>query len=297
MKMKLHLLFTVIGLTCSHAEQVYIDANYNGNTTNAATGSATDWAVDPAVNANGAPAGDNIWGQRNIGPAAPAFGTTVWQLTSTETGPTLITTATGLLPNTMYGGLRVYFSGKESTGSGNEWYIDSSVNGVDYTTYKDGATRSTAVDISNGGVGVEIVPSASADIRYFASLPNGTTDAGGNLRIWVREGTGTDNRTVYDGIGFNNTPLSPPVPFVITAVTHDENNDTTTITWNSVDTANYIVQYSTDLESWSEVTDNAIGTGASTTLPIPLADIPLPLDTPRVFFRVLPKIIALADPA
>ena len=173
MKQKYVAIFTTLSLSASHAALVYVDADYNGNTTNAATGSATDWAVDPAVNANGAPATDNIWGQRTSGPGGPLFGTNGWQLNSTETAPTLVTAAAGLLPNTIYTGLRVYFTGKEATAVGNQWFIDASIDGTTFNTYGDDSTNSTAVDISNGGVGAPVDAGATTDNRYYASLPDG----------------------------------------------------------------------------------------------------------------------------
>ena len=209
-KLKLSLALSMIPITCSHAALVYVDAEYNGNTINAATDSATDWAIDPAVNANGAPGTDNLWGQRTTGPAGPLFGTNGWQISSTETGPTLITFATGLLPDTTYGGLRIYFTGKEATSAGNQWFIDASVDGVNFDTYGDDATNSVAVDISNGGVGAPVAAGATTDNRYYASLPNGVTDSSGNLNVWVRQGTGADNRSVYDGFAFDNTPIPEP---------------------------------------------------------------------------------------
>ncbi|YCM43121.1 hypothetical protein V2O64_17575 [Verrucomicrobiaceae bacterium 227] len=282
---------TSLGIILCQAEQRYIDADYDGNTSNAETGSTTDWTVDPAANENGAPGADNLWGQRTTGPAGPAFNTTVWQLTFSEEGPTLVTVATGLLPNTTYGGLRVYFSGKESTANANEWYIDASVNGVDFITYLDGSANATAVDVSNNGVGAEIIPSTTADIRYYASLPDGTTDENGDLRIWIREGVDTSNRTVYDGIGFDDTPLAGSAGLAITDFSHDDATGTSSITWNSVDAANYVIEVSTDLESWSEAIDEAVGTGTSTTLSIVIEDLRLPADpgTNRVFFRVLSR--------
>lgn len=164
----------------------------------------------PFQNANGAPAADNLWGQRNTGPAAPLFGGAGWQLNSSETGPTLVTVATGLLGNTTYGDIRVYFTGKEASDAANQWFIDASVDGTNFSTYGDSSSNSTPVDASNGGIGAVITAGALTDNRYFASLPNGTTDSSGNLRIWVREGTGAGNRTVYDGIGFDNTPIPEP---------------------------------------------------------------------------------------
>ena len=274
--------------TLCHAEQLYVDANFNGNTSNAETGSTTDWAVSPVDNPNGAPNGDDLWGQRTSGPAGPAFGATVWQVGSSEVAPTLVTVVTGLLPNTTYGGLRVYFSGKQATDVANEWYIAASVNGVDFVTYLDGSDNATPVDTSNNGVGTEIVPSETADIRYYASLPDGTTDGSGNLRIWVRQGEGADNRTVYDGIGYDNTPLPGGGGIAVTEFAYDPVLETASITWDSVDQAKYLVEISTDLQTWAEATDDATVAGSSTTVEIVIPDLSLPADpgSTRVYFRI-----------
>ena len=44
------------------------------------------------------------------------------------------------------------------------------------------------------------------------TLPDAMTDANGNLSVWVRQGTGAGNRTVYDGIAFNDEPLAGEIP-------------------------------------------------------------------------------------
>ena len=208
------LLFFLCG-ALAHATLIYVDAEWglSGNTVGAVSGSSTDWAVDPVVNPNGAPGGDNLWGQRTTGPGASSFQTDAWQATSTETPPVIRTVVSGLLANTMYGGLRVYFIGKEATDFANEWFINASIDGVNFTTYRDGQGNANPVNTANGGLGTTITP-GTGDIRYYVSLPNSATDAGGNLSIWVGYGPG-GSRTVYDGIAYDNTAIPEPSSFAL----------------------------------------------------------------------------------
>lgn len=210
------LALSILSLSSGSAGIIYVDAQYNGNTTNAATGSATDWTIDVVATPNNNPPNDNLWGQRTTGPATPLFESDGWEINSLEASPTLITAVTGLLPSTTYRDLRIYFTGKESTTANSQWYIDASLNGVDFVTYGDDSTNSTPVDISNCGVGSPVSASPTADNRYYADLPNATTDASGKLRVWVRKGSGANNRSVYDGIAYGDPvlPVFGPVTIV-----------------------------------------------------------------------------------
>ncbi len=197
------------------AELIYVDAEYNGNTTNAATDSATDWALNPIDYPNESIRDDNLWEQRTSGPGAAAYQSDAWQAwgSGEETVPTLITTVTGLEANATYGGLRLYFIGKESLTE--EWYIDASVDGTNFTTYLDGSANANPVNTSNNGVGAAIT-AGSGDTRYYVNLPNATTDGDGNLKIWIRQGTNPgDHRTVYDGIAYETVVVPEPSTFVL----------------------------------------------------------------------------------
>ena len=52
--------------------------------------------------------------------------------------------------------------------------------------------------------------SASGDVRYYVDLPDGVADTSGDLSIWVRQGQGAYDRTVYDGIAYDNVAASVP---------------------------------------------------------------------------------------
>lgn len=77
--------------------------------------------------------------------------------------------------------------------------------------------------------------------------------------------------------------ISPPVPFVITAIDRDDAGGRTTITWNSRANRTYAVDSSDDLSenSWEELTDSVESEGESTSF----TDI-LATGTPRRFYRV-----------
>ena len=214
----------MLAVVCCGAQGalVYVDAERgsSGNTVNDADSSPTNWAVL----GNTAPPNDNQWGQRTSGPGASAYGTDAWQAQYSESAPTIRTTVTGLAPSTIYTGMRLYFIGKEETNTGNEWYIDGSADGSTFTTFKDGQTNANPVNTSNGGVGTAVTP--SGDVRYYVTLPDAATDASGDLSVWVRQGAGANNRTVYDGIAYDNVPLGPvPTPdhFAVTVDIGPEN--------------------------------------------------------------------------
>lgn len=77
--------------------------------------------------------------------------------------------------------------------------------------------------------------------------------------------------------------ISPPVPFIITAIDRDDTGGRTTITWNSRTNRTYAVDSSDDLseDSWEELTDSVDSEGESTTY----TDI-LATGTPRRFYRI-----------
>lgn len=76
--------------------------------------------------------------------------------------------------------------------------------------------------------------------------------------------------------------ISPPVPFIITAIDRDDAAGRTTITWNSRDNRVYAVESSDDLIAWEELNDSVASGGESTTY----TDI-LATGTPRRYYRVL----------
>ena len=194
------------------AAQVYVDAlgGSGGNTYNHATNSLTDWfaASSDAVN------NDNYWGFRNAGSATTGYNSNTLELYTAETGATLRTEVTGLPPATTYTGLRVYMLG--STTANYNWTLDVSLNATTWTTLSDydaAGFSGTIVNTANAGVGTPLTGTLTGTRRFWHALPDATTDAAGVLRIYVRRGTGAANRSVYDGIGYNNTPLNPPDPY------------------------------------------------------------------------------------
>ena len=75
--------------------------------------------------------------------------------------------------------------------------------------------------------------------------------------------------------------ISPPVPFIITEITHEVPTGKTTITWNSRTNRLYAVDASDDLSNWEELTDSVASTGEATSYNA----FPT-IGTPRRFYRV-----------
>jgi len=90
------------------------------------------------------------------------------------------------------------------------------VDGTNFTTFKDGQANANPVDTSNGGVGAAVTP--SGDVRYYVPLPDAAADSSGNLSVWVRQGAGANNRTVYDGIAYDNVPVPEPSTLCLAAL-------------------------------------------------------------------------------
>ena len=206
------LLLATLSAVPLRAAQVYLDAlgGTGGNTYNHATNSLTDWFVA----SGSALTTDNKWGYRSAGSAITGYNSNTLELYTTETGATLRTEVTGLLPATTYTGLRVYMLGSNT--AGNNWTLDVSLNGTTWTTLSDyDATgfAGSVVDTANGGVGNPLTGTPTGTIRFWHALPDATTDAAGILRIHIRPGTGATNRSVYDGLGYNNTPVTRPDPY------------------------------------------------------------------------------------
>jgi len=75
--------------------------------------------------------------------------------------------------------------------------------------------------------------------------------------------------------------ISPPVPFIITAIDRDDVGGKTTIAWNSRANKTYAVDSSDDLNAWEELTDSVDSEGESTSYTDFLAT-----GTPRRFYRI-----------
>jgi hypothetical protein len=200
------------GAASLQAVQVYVDATggTGGNTYNNATNSLTDWWAT----SSSALTSDNKWGFRTGGSATTGYNSTTCELYASETGAVLRTELTGLLPATTYTGIRVYMLG--STTSGYNWTLDASLDGTTWTTLTDydavGFTG-TIVNTANAGVGDRLTGTLTGTRRFWHSLPNATTDASGILRVFIRRGTGATNRSVYDGIGYDNAPVIAADPY------------------------------------------------------------------------------------
>jgi hypothetical protein len=87
------------------------------------------------------------------------------------------------------------------------------------------------------------------------------------------------NTIITDGIiGFTGGGRE----LVITDLTFGPGEGEVTITFDSVENATYIVERSTDLLNWEELTDNHPSGGETTTF----TDFTLPANSPKIFYRV-----------
>ena len=76
--------------------------------------------------------------------------------------------------------------------------------------------------------------------------------------------------------------FGPPVPFIITEISYDEDTDKTTLTWNSKNSGLYSIDYSLSLEDpWEEIVDDVSSAGTSTTMELPALNA-----ESRLFFRI-----------
>lgn len=191
------------------AVQVYVDAtgDTGGNTYNNANNSLTGWYVLSST----AFITDNLWGNRTGGSAVSAYNSDDFELYTQETGAILRTEVSGLLTNTTYTGLRVYMLG--STTANYNWTLDVSLDGINWTTYSDYDApefTGTVVDTANNGVGVPLTGTQTGTKRFWHAMPNARTTAAGVLMFYIRKGTDSANRSVYDGVGYDNAIPAPP---------------------------------------------------------------------------------------
>ncbi|MBK1880788.1 PEP-CTERM sorting domain-containing protein [Luteolibacter pohnpeiensis] len=194
-------------LSSAHAALVYVDATggVGGNTVNALTESETDWYE---VN-TGSPT-NNLWDQRTGN--SFVYGGTAFQINSAETSIVIRTAVTGLLPNSTYTDIRLYYLGNILTTSTRNWTLQASVvsESTGFTNYEDGS-GTALIDSNTDALGTADDGSTlSADTRYWVSLPDVTTDETGTFYVWINIGDGANDRAVYDGLAYNNVAIPEP---------------------------------------------------------------------------------------
>ncbi|MBK1880790.1 PEP-CTERM sorting domain-containing protein [Luteolibacter pohnpeiensis] len=209
----LSLALPLLSISASDAALIYVDAvgDVGGNTVNAATESTTDWYT-PGTGAN-----NELWDLRtNTGAAGVAYGATAYQLNSTETSILLRTAVTGLLPNSTYTGVRLYYIGNAGTGGGNDWALKVSVIGdsTGFISYPDNSGNAL-VDSTTDALGTLETGTAATDTRYWVSLPDVTTDSSGTFYIWVNIDDAANNRGVYDGLAYDNVAIPEPASMLL----------------------------------------------------------------------------------
>lgn len=208
---------------------VYVDAvgGDGGNTVQDSNNSPTSWLGAPGNNA------DNLWNLREGPDETFVFNTTLYEMFRFESGgdtELIRMDVGGLVANTEYTGLRVYYMGESWDNDSIGWYIDASSDGTNFTKFADGLSDGVdgsvgfgdpgvvmvAVDTdSNGGLGTPITP---ADInRIYVELPNGMTDAAGTLSLWVKNSPSPD-RTRLDGFAYDNVPVPEPSTMMLAGV-------------------------------------------------------------------------------
>lgn len=176
---------------------------------------------------DGASGADNNWEIRNLGNAANVYESCA---EAAENAPLLVTTLTGLTPNTRY--LLYAYFWDATTGN---WRIKASVKSSDINNNGTPGIASDdflptsplthfAADSNDGGLATDALPASNTvfvsnplftqNDRVLMEAPLGTSvsDANGNLSIYVDDLAGVDQsrRTWFDGVGYKLAlPLTP----------------------------------------------------------------------------------------
>ncbi len=245
-------IFFTVGFSSLKAAQVYVDAvgGIGGNTYNNVTNSLTDWwTTDDS-------ASDNKWGLQTTVSADVSYNKNYYEIYTVESDIVLRTEITGLRPNSVYSGIRVYMIGRSASNAPFKWSLDASIDTVNWQTlidFDDTGYSGNQVDGSNNGVGVSIT-STLAEKRVWYPLPDSTTDAFGVLRIYIRKGLGANNRSRYDGVGFENT-LQLIKPGQSDVLRYLVPNAGTSSSWNTL---------GFDASTWTAASDTSIGFDSDT---------------------------------
>ncbi len=197
----------------------YVDAN----TTNTKRWDNLTFAPTP----DGVSGADSNWETRNLGNGASVFESNA---EAAENAPLLVTTLTGLTPNTQYL-LYTYFW---DAGTGN-WRVKSSLKTADIrdngtpTNLSDdflptSPTTYFTADNNDAGNATDAPPASGSSFATAplltegdrtlmqATLGTATSDANGRISIYVDDLSGVDQsrRTWFDGVGYKLAlPLSP----------------------------------------------------------------------------------------
>ena len=137
--------------------------------------------------------------------------------------------------------------------------------------------------LSASAGGADPLDSFDGTITLGAEGPTQANSMAGRIDDFaIFANTLTPDQIIELATGANPSDLiSPPVPFIITAINHDAETGGTTITWNSRDNRSYAVDSSDDLIFWEELTDSVLSTGESTSF-----NDNLPIGTSRRFYRI-----------
>lgn len=197
----------------SQAAITYVDANA-GNTT-----LANGDAYSPtATTVND----DNLWSLRTVDGSNNPFGNSSTVYTANdnnanpgEDAPELRTTISGLVAGGTYT-LYTYFWGSATTGNG-QWDIQAGTTSGSLTTYNyanatslgDGYVNDGLVYNSTDFTSSVLVESGNRDLIQ-ASLGTFVADGSGNINIYINDNPGNDDRTWYDGVGYELVAVPEP---------------------------------------------------------------------------------------
>ena len=213
--MKKHACYLTTMLALSggaHAAITYVDAT-TGNTTlaNGSTFTPTSYVTTGSPNSNT----DNQWSTRTIfGNNGAVFTTNDSNANPGEDAPTLRTTISGLNAGESYE-VFVYFWGSAATGNG-QWDIQagatvgsmSTYNNLNATSLGDGyvsdGTVYNTISFNNASPGV-MVEEGNRDL-FQASLGVLVADGSGFIQVFIDDNPGNDDRTWYDGVGYEIVP-------------------------------------------------------------------------------------------
>ena len=181
------------------AALIYVDANHTTNTTPSTAFAATN-------------ADDNLWTQRTVF----ASGGTIYESGQGdgENSPEIVTTITGLAPNTAY---TIYVHFWDGSGTAPDWNVRAGLSsnpGANtlFANPADAADISATPGVLASSLSYSTAPTVfvEADRTMFAGLVGeGTSNSAGELSVFVDDlpsTIGVNNRSWYDGVSYEAVP-------------------------------------------------------------------------------------------
>lgn len=195
----------ICGASVASANITYVDATEANTTTN------IGYTYTLEVVASGYPTTaqneDNEWLTRVVGNGDTAFTANDNNANPGEDAPELRTTLTGLTDGQQYN-LYAYFWATGTSGNA-DWDLAAGLTSGSLTDYKPSsgnATDISSVTVADHFTDGTLIVEQSNRYLYQADLGTAVADATGNMVIYLDDVTGNDDRTWYDGVGYEAVP-------------------------------------------------------------------------------------------